>query len=78
MADTIATLAWDQKQVFFIVFVVTRYLPEINIEDVWCHNLLETSLDVLAAHKVYELVVDLGPMRKEESAARRILSVPEE
>jgi hypothetical protein len=52
MAHPVMALGRDQKKIFFVVLVMARSLPEIDIEDVRGHYFLEASLDVLAAHKV--------------------------
>jgi len=56
---------------------MTRYLPKINVKDVWSYNFLETSLCVFAAHKVNKLVINLSSMWKEKCASRCIFRVPE-
>jgi hypothetical protein len=56
---------------------MTRYLPKINVKDVWSYNFLETSLCVFAAHKINKLVINFCSMRKEECASGCIFRVPE-
>jgi hypothetical protein len=43
---------WNQKEVIFIVFIMSRHLPEVDIEDVWRYHFLEITFGVFCPHEV--------------------------
>jgi hypothetical protein len=42
----------NQKEIIFIVFIMTRHFPEVDIEDVWGYHFLEVSFGVFCTHEV--------------------------
>lgn len=66
------TLVLNLKQVdvVFIVLVVTRSLPKLEVEHVGSDDLIVSTNTVLITDQFDELVVDLGTVRIPETAAR--------
>jgi hypothetical protein len=61
----------EQVDVIFVVFVVTRGLPELQVEHVGGDDLIVASHSVLSPDQLDELVVDLGTVGGPKPAARR-------
>lgn len=50
------------EKVLLVVFVMTRYLPEIQMVHVGSDHFLVAPLVVLTSHQINELVIDLSAM----------------
>ena len=48
-----ATMILDQEEVLFVVLVVTRHLPQVDVVQVRRYHLLEPALLVLLPHQIY-------------------------
>lgn len=57
------------EEIIFIVLVVARDLPEINVEHVGSDHLLVASSKVLVSHEINKPVIDFGPMGEEKGTA---------
>ena len=67
LESELGLLHLEDEHVLLVVLVVTRGLPEINVEHVGGHNLLETTLLVLSTDERDESVVDAGSVGEEEA-----------
>jgi formate/nitrite transporter FocA (FNT family) len=56
----------EHEKIFLIVFVVTTYLPQIDVKQVWSDHFLIPSLKVFMSHQVYKLIVNLGTVAQKK------------
>ena len=68
----------EQIDVIFVVLVVARCLPELEIKHIGSDNLIVSSHSVLCPDEINKLVVDLSTVRVPETATRRELVMGEQ
>jgi hypothetical protein len=45
-------MSFQHEKIFLIVFVVSRNLPQVNVEHVWCDDLLITPPEIFSSHQI--------------------------
>jgi len=63
-------MSFNHEEIFLVVFVVSRNLPQVNVEHIRCDNLLIAPPDVFSSHQINQAVIDLCAMRQKESTPR--------
>jgi len=58
-----------EEHVFLVVFVVSRDLEKVDVEDIRCDHLVEAPLVVFAPHEADETVVHARAVWEEEATA---------
>ena len=63
-------MSLKHEQIFFVIFVMSRNLPEVDVKHVRCDDLLVTSPDIFSFHQVNKAIVNLSTVRQKEGATR--------
>jgi hypothetical protein len=57
------------EQVFLVVFIMTRNLPQVDMKHIWSYDFLISPSQVLISHQVHKFIIYFGAMSQKESAA---------
>ena len=71
-------LSFEQEDVFGVLFVVTRSLPQLQVENIWGNDFLETSNSVLLSDEIHEPVVNMSTFWiHERTTWRKLMDIKE-
>jgi hypothetical protein len=59
----------EHIDVIFVVLIMARSLPQLEVEDVGCNNFVVPSHSILVSNEFYQFIIDLGAIGVPETTA---------
>ena len=75
--NSVTILIFEQIEIVLVIFVVSRYFPQVDATKVGRYNFLIAAASIFISHEIHKLVVNFCTMWKKERATRSMFTEEE-